>query len=246
MILGLLQDQGFATAVAHMGQEASIPILRVDQLRETLAGRVDTATEATAEQIGQAVNRLKSVFRLMMLDRETEEFDRSTIPFGGIADLLTRYSERLAFAADIPQTRWMGRSPAGLSATGDSDMRNYVMMVESRREELLADPLEVLDEVLARDAGLATAPEFEWQSLLELGERDRAEVAKIKAEAIQIATGATLMDEDEGRKALDGDPVFGTLEGDAPEPEMDPMDPLYQPPPGADPQGGGPTGGDDG
>ena len=34
-----------------------------------------------------------------------------------------------AGAADIPVTRLLGQSPAGLSATGESDTRNYYDMI---------------------------------------------------------------------------------------------------------------------
>ena len=39
-----------------------------------------------------------------------------------------------AGAADIPVTRLLGQSPAGLSATGDSDTRNYYDMIAARQE----------------------------------------------------------------------------------------------------------------
>ena len=44
--------------------------------------------------------------------------------------------------------------------------------------------------------------------------------AKTKAEAVILATTGYLIDEDEGRAALDGDAVFGELEGEAPEPVL--------------------------
>ena len=190
------------------------------------------------DDIGGALNRIKSVYRLMMIDKEREDFSRVAIQFAGLGDLMTKYQERLAAAADIPMTRWAGRSPGGLNASGDSDMNNYVMMVEANRENNLAHVLPVLDLVLARDAGLKDVPEFKWNSLLELSEKDQAEVSKIKVEAVALGVTSSLFDEDEGRAALDGDPIFGDLPGPAPEP-----DPLLLPP--TDPFGGPPKGNDD-
>jgi len=34
-------------------------------------------------------------------------------------------------AADIPMTRLLGQSPAGMNATGDGDMRNYYDRIEA-------------------------------------------------------------------------------------------------------------------
>ena len=109
----------------------------------------------------------------------------------------------------------------------------------------------MLDEVLARDAGLGEVPDYEWRSLLELGEKEQAEAAKIKAEALRSGVDAGAMDEDEMRTALDGDPVFGDLPGDAPEPDPD-LDPGMpgpggppMPGPGGPQPGGGNGNGDE-
>ena len=59
-----------------------------------------------------------------------------------------------ASAADIPVTRLLGQSPAGLSATGDSDTRNYHDMIAARQELDLRPQLERLDALLLRSAGV--------------------------------------------------------------------------------------------
>ena len=233
VITSILEDQTLASAVAHMSQEASIPVLGISELRDKIAGTGGRG-EASVADIGRAVNEIKSVYRLLMLDKNEEEFTRVAVQFAGIADLMDRYAQRLAAAADIPMTRWMGQSPAGMNATGDSDMKNYVMMLEANREKQLADALPRLDDVVARDAGLREAPEYEWLSLLEMGEEEQALVAKTKAEAMVAALGASILDEDEAREALSGDSVFGELTGPAPEP-----DPEMLPGAGGFPGGGG-------
>ena len=65
-----------AQAVAHLSQEASTPVVHIAGLREALAGGGDP-DEASPEEIGQQINRMKSVFRLLMLDEPgREEFIR--------------------------------------------------------------------------------------------------------------------------------------------------------------------------
>ena len=155
------------------------------------------------------------------------------IQFGGLADLMDRFHQRLAAAADIPMTRFLAQSPAGMNATGESDLENYYSMVESNRERQLAHNLPILDEVVARDAGLREVPDYEWPSLIETSDKDIAEAALIKVQALREAVDGVLMDEDEARARLDGDDIFGVLSGDAPEPppEPEPMpDPFGGPP----------------
>ena len=151
---------------------------------------------------------------------------RIAVQFGGLADLMDKFPARIAAARKIPYTRFMGNPPKGMNATGESDQDNYILMMEANREAKMRDVLGMqLDPILARHAGLKEAPEYEWRSLLELSDRDVAEAAKLKAEALQIAVTGYWMDEDEAREAINGDPVFGELPGAAPEAPEEP-DPI--------------------
>ena len=233
VIMALIQDQSFASAIAQMGQEASIPVLGVSDLRETIAGTAGSK-EATADEIGAAINQFKSVYHLLMLDKDREDFTRVAIQFGGLADLMDRFHMRLAAAGDIPGTRFMGQSPVGMNATGASDMRNYIMSVEANRENQLYPILPTLDMVLARDAGLKEVPEFEWLSLLEMSDLEKAEAAKAKVDTLSIALHDNVIDESEYRRQLDGDDIFGTL----PEEDLPEEEPIPEPMP---PGGGSPV-----
>ena len=226
IIVTLLEDQTLASAVAHMSQEASIPVMNIAGLREAIAGGGDP-DEATPEQIGAEINRMKSIYRLLMLDEPGREtFSRVQVAFGGLAELMNTMPARVAAARKIPYTRFMGNPPKGMNATGESDQDNYILMMEANREAKMRDVLGMqLDPILARHAGLKEAPEYEWRSLLELSDRDVAEAAKLKAEALQIAVTGYWMDEDEARESINGDPVFGELPGAAPEAPEEP-DPI--------------------
>ena len=122
-----------------------------------------------------------------MVEKGEEEFERVSVQFGGLADLMDRFARRVAAAARIPATRFWGQSPIGMNATGDSDMRNYVMMFEAERQDVLPAALDVLDEVLARDAGLSEPLEYTWPSLLEMSDKEKADVALVKVEAAKKA-----------------------------------------------------------
>ena len=221
-ILSFLEDQSLATSVSHLTQEASISILRVESLRQLVAGE-RAPDEPSVEEIGERINVLKSNFRLLVLDREHEDFERESVNFGGLADLMDRFANRLAAAADIPATRFQGRSPMGMSATGESDMKNYVMMIEARRENRLEHILPQVDMVLARNAGFEEPPPYEFRSLLDLSEKDVAEAATLKVKALSTVLKDNVIGEEEYRRQLDGDPIFGSLpEEDLPEPEPEP------------------------
>lgn len=70
------------------------------------------------------MNMSKSLLRGIMLD-STEEFTRVSTPLSGVSDVLDRGMMMVSAVSQIPVTRLFGRSPAGLNATGDSDIRLY-------------------------------------------------------------------------------------------------------------------------
>ena len=217
IITSLMQDESFATAVAHLGQEASIAILHIQGLRETIAGGGDP-NEATPEQIAQQINERKSNYRLLMLDEEgRENFRREAVAFAGLAEIMDQFPLRVAAARRIPDTKFLGRPPKGMNATGVSDDKNYQTLLETVRKRKMRQAMRVWTEVLARHVGMREAPKFEWPPLFEDTPKEIAETAKLKAEAVDIAIKAYVIDEDEARVALDGDELFGELPGSAPE-----------------------------
>ena len=222
VIHDILRSEQTSSGIAHMVQEATVPVLHIEGLRETIAGM--NPTDPTPEQIGAQINSMKGIYRILMLDATSrEEFNRVNVAFAGLPDLLDRSYSTLSAAADIPQTRFLGNPPTGMNATGESDMRNYVSMLEARRAKLLHEPMWHYDNLMARHVGLKEPLEYEWESLIELSDKDKADTSKVKIEALVAAIGANVIDEDEARDALRGDWLFGELEGDAPEPDPEMM-----------------------
>jgi len=101
----------------------------------------------------------------------------------------------LAGMADIPQTRLYGRAPAGMNATGDSDARNYAMMVKARQELKLQPAMASLDEAIIRSAlgvTLDSAHWYVWRPLYGTTESEAATIEKTFADGLvaRVNTGA--------------------------------------------------------
>ena len=144
---------------------------------------------------------------------QIERINVSTL--AGVAELLNVYAGRLAAIAGIPATRFLGRSPVGMNATGESDSENYALMVRAIQERDLTAPLRKLDTVVAANAGIlqdGEPPPYEWISLMDVSEQDRATVARTYAEASAIAYDRGAMDENEVRERLSQVEFFGELE----------------------------------
>lgn len=89
-----------------------------------------------------AINMSKSTVRMTLLDAEGEDIARLQTPLTGIPELLDRFGTRVAAAADIPQTLLMGQSPAGLNATGESDIRFFYDRIRAAQDRKLRPIIE--------------------------------------------------------------------------------------------------------
>lgn len=125
----------------------------------------------------------KSINRTLVMDAN-EEYERKSASFGTLDKIIDQFLRVCAGAADIPMTRFMAQSPAGLSATGEGDMKNYYDMVESVQELEIGPALHTLDECLIRSA-LGSRPEeisYVWRPLEQMSEKDLAEIGSKHAE----------------------------------------------------------------
>ena len=102
-----------------------------------------------------------------------------------------------AGVADIPVTRLLGQSPAGLSSTGDHDTRNYYDMIAARQEIELRPQLERLDRLLLASVGVAPgALSFTFRPLWQMDAATKAATALQKAQATGIYAGLGLWPKD--------------------------------------------------
>ena len=205
----ILRDASTSANVSQLISEASLFVMRVQGLKEAIKGRPEPG-EATIEQIASTTSSLKSIYRTMFIDSE-DEAERVSVSFSGLPELMDRHALRLAAIAGIPATRFLGRSPVGMNATGESDMANYSIRVSAMQEKMLTHPLKIIDAVVARSAGLPEPPEYEWQPLHVTSEKEQAESSKLNTDSIMAAYMGGLIDEDEARERLSKDQLWGEL-----------------------------------
>ena len=233
----ILHDSSSAQGISHLVQEASISVFSVAGMRNAVTGDV-ADDDVSPEKYGEMINRAKSIYKSIFLD-STDSYDRTQVNFTGIGEVLNLFAGRLAAMADIPITRFLGRSPTGLSSTGEHDMENYAIHVAARQARYQRDSGDHLDMILARAAGLEEAPEYEWPSLIDLRETDRMTTVRTAVEAIHTAYNDGAFDENYYAELLSQyDDVFGSV------PEPPEMDELPEIDPNAMPPGN--EGNDDG
>ena len=229
----ILYDASLVGGIAHLAQEASMLVMKIDSFSDAIMGDVGQDAPSVS-QLASAMNMFKSIFRTIFTDKEVD-VERVNYDFSGMHELMMQFAQRLAAIAGIPFTRFMAQSPAGQNATGESDMRNYAIHVAALQRRLLTKPLRILDGVIARHIGLSKPLEYEFRPLMDLSAKEKAEVDKLKTETIlmPVVQGA-ILDENEARERLSEMELFGELPA-LPEDEL-----AKNTPEGIDPETGAP------
>ncbi len=168
----ITNNETLASAIVEGVHQSNIDVVGVKGLANLLAMK---GGEQKAMDRFMTMDMCKSMLNMSIIDVD-DSFTRNAFPFSGLPDIYRVFLEVLASATDIPITRLLGSSPAGLNSTGEGDIRNYYDSIKSEQENKLAPKLNQLDEVLVRSA-LGDYPEdltYEFDSLWQLTPEEEA------------------------------------------------------------------------
>lgn len=172
--------------IASLVLEANVDTISVKGLQGALASaQCDQITERY-----RLFGMLKGIINLGLLDQDNEVYDRKSIAFSGLSQIMEQFMVWTAGAAEMPVTELWGQSASGLNSTGDGDLKTYHGTIKGKQDGQMRRDLERLDEVMIRSA-LGTYPEdieFEWNPLYQKSSVEEAQedLADAQADAINI------------------------------------------------------------
>lgn len=141
----LRQFDNVWAAAEHLMSDASQGVFKIQGLMSMIAGGQKDVLQTRM----QLVDMSRSVARALLLDADGgEEFMRQNSSFTDAQNMLEKFMMRLASATDIPVTILMGRSPAGMNATGDADFRWFYDTIRTAQENELKPELSKLVRIL--------------------------------------------------------------------------------------------------
>lgn len=132
--------------IASLIFQANLLVNKVDGL-DQMEALTDVQTQQDFYNVKTAQNQLRSSSAMMIIGKE-DDITALNYTFAGINDIYESFMLDIAGACDIPVTKLFGRSPAGMNATGDSDMQMYSDMVASQQEGALKPKLNKLLPVM--------------------------------------------------------------------------------------------------
>lgn len=176
--------QTFQSA-SHLLTDASQGVYKLKGLMSKLATKSGQNLLYTRMQM---MDMARSVARSLLIDADGEEFTRVQTSFQSIPDMLDRFMQMLSMVTGIPVTLLMGRSAAGMNATGDSDFRAFYDEVAARQRNDLAPQLRRLYKLLTLakngpTAGKAVNFKFDFRPLWNPTDKEKAEANFIQAQA---------------------------------------------------------------
>jgi len=187
---------------AQLVYKAHLRTYKVKGLRSIIASG-GKAFDGLVAQV-DAIRRFQSNEGLTLMDSE-DEFEAHQYSFGGLSDLLLQFGEQLSGAIDIPLVRLFGQSPAGLSSTGESDIRNYYDSIKQQQERKLRSPIETIYNVLYRSTFGEAPPDnmtIKFKPLWQLDDTEKATIATTITDAVTKASDSGLIDRHTALKEL--------------------------------------------
>lgn len=119
-----------------------------------------------------------------------------TMTWAGIPAVQDMFDQRVAAVADIPFTRLMGRSPAGMNSTGQHDTDNWNKAVAAGQNLELRPCLEALDPILLRSAGVDPGKvTWKFAPLWTPSEKEEADTFSVFMNAIEKAQATNAIPE---------------------------------------------------
>lgn len=176
-------------SVGHLLQDASQGVFKMKDLMHMIANNRDALMKRM-----ELVDTSRSVARAVLLDADMEDFDRVATSFAGLPELLDRIMQRMSAATRIPVTLLMGRSAAGMNATGDSDFRAFYDSVKAEQNKKLKPILLKIYRLLATArGGDPTKVRIEFNPLWDMNDVESSLMEKQDADRDVALIGAGVL-----------------------------------------------------
>lgn len=198
----LLSFDNTTMSSANLVERANNRTVKVEKLRNIIAA--GGAAMKGLEKQFEMMREFQTNEGLTLLDKE-DEFHVDVYTFSGLDSVLIQFGQQLAGACGIPLVRLFGQSPAGLSATGDADLRTYYDNINSKQNARLTSPWERILSVLWPSTFGEKVPDdldFEFVPLWQMSDLDRAQVNQANTQSVCTAYEAGLISRPTAMKEL--------------------------------------------
>jgi phage-related protein (TIGR01555 family) len=133
-----------------------------------------------------------------------DSFETKQYTFAGLSDVYEMFMLDVSGASEIPVTRLFGRSPAGMNATGESDMQNYYDSIEEKQEAYLKPIIDDLLPILCMSefGSIPDDLDFEFEPVRRPSEEEKKTIATQTTSAVETMFNAGIISQKIALKEL--------------------------------------------
>jgi uncharacterized protein len=184
-------------------------------------------------------NALRDNQGLMLINKNTEEFQNVSASLAGLHELQAQAQEHMASVSRIPLVKLTGISPSGLNASSEGEIMVYDDTIRAYQNRFMRPNLTriINFEQLSLFGEIDPELTFQFEPLRELTEAEQAEKEKNDADRDEKYVGMGVLAPAEIRKRIANDPDLPYTEIDA----DDLPDLLKEETEGLEPEGGRPN-----
>lgn len=188
--------------IAMLTFMANLRVMKMDGMGQLLATGNEQAQIQLYNTI-QGMNAMMNNNSLQVLG-ENDSYETHQYTFGGIGETYDRFMMDVAGAAETPVTKLFGRSPAGMNATGESDMQNYYDTIEEKQE---AELRPVYDKILpimfiSTLGGIPDDLDYEFNPIRRPRDDEMADLASKNTDSVTKAFQAGMVSQRTALKEL--------------------------------------------
>lgn len=189
-------------SAARLLKKFSLTILKTD-VNGLLYGSDDSNVRARIAHLA----RERDNDGVYAISQEDEDIVQVNTPLSGVTDIVRQGLEMLACVWRYPVVKFLGVSPGGMNATGESDLRSFYDHVTTQRENMFGHNFERFFRIMQLSVlgEIRDDVTYSWPALWELTEKERADLEKVKADTDAVYLDRGVLDAEEVRAALSGD-----------------------------------------
>lgn len=198
---------GFDAATTGASQQVHKSYLRyfkIDKYRDILGGLGGPAAYKGLQEMVAAMRLFAANEGITLIDSKDDMVTVQASTFTGIADVLLQLGQHLSGNFQIPLVRLFGQSPAGLSATGESDLKTYYDGIRKLQMQDLLVMMTVVYRLIAQSLRIATPDGFgiNFRPLWQMDEPQKADVAAKDTSTVMEVHSAGLISDQTALREL--------------------------------------------
>lgn len=181
---------------------ANLRVLKMDDLGEALVMGDERSQTELYNMLSQQAQLMNNMGVYVM--SKEDDFQTYQYTFSGLDEIYQSFMLDVSGAAEIPVNKLFGRSPAGLNATGESDMQNYYDMIGQKQSSQLEPALDKLLPVMciSEFGYMPNDVDYEFNPIAEQSEDELANIVDKKTTSIINAYNAGIINQRTSLKEL--------------------------------------------